>query len=284
MMWWKITILVLSAVIVLGITLVYVDKRLFDSKVEKEVKELFEAVGAKESEVITEEDLRGLPEPVQKHLRYAGVVGRKKVTSVRLKQEGRFRQGEEGSWMSFEAEQYYTTEQPGFIWKTDMNYLPLVSVIGRDKYYSGEGNMLIKLPPFVKIADARGEDIDQGTLVRYLNEIMWFPTAYLSDYINWESIDSTSARAIMTDHGTTVSAVLHFDKDGKLVDFVANRYYTGGDETTLETWTTPIKEYGEMEGLRIPVKGEGVWELDSGDFTYIELQLTELEYGEPEVY
>jgi hypothetical protein len=284
MMWWKITILVLSAVIVLGITLVYVDKRLFDSKVEKEVKELFEAVGAKESEVITEEDLRGLPEPVQKHLRYAGVVGRKKVTSVRLKQEGRFRQGEEGSWMSFEAEQYYTTEQPGFIWKTDMNYLPLVSVIGRDKYYSGEGNMLIKLPLFVKIADARGEDIDQGTLVRYLNEIMWFPTAYLSDYINWESIDSTSARAIMTDHGTTVSAVLHFDKDGKLVDFVADRYYTGGDETTLETWTTPIKEYGEMEGLRIPVKGEGVWKLDSGDFTYIELQLTELEYGEPEVY
>jgi hypothetical protein len=284
MMWWKITILVLSAVIVLGITLVYVDKRLFDSKVEKEVKELFEAVGAKEPEVITEEDLRGLPEPVQKHLRYAGVVGRKKVTSVRLKQEGRFRQGEEGSWMSFEAEQYYTTEQPGFIWKTDMNYLPLVSVIGRDKYYSGEGNMLIKLPPFVKIADARGEDIDQGTLVRYLNEIMWFPTAYLSDYINWESIDSTSARAIMTDHGTTVSAVLHFDKDGKLVDFVADRYYTGGDETTLETWTTPIKEYGEMEGLRIPVKGEGVWKLDSGDFTYIELQLTELEYGEPEVY
>ncbi len=282
-MWWKITILVLSAVIVLGITLVYVDKRLFDSKVEKEVKELFEAVGAKEPEVITEEDLRGLPEPVQKHLRYAGVVGRKKVTSVRLKQEGRFRQGEEGSWMSFEAEQYYTTEQPGFIWKTDMNYLPLVSVIGRDKYYSGEGNMLIKLPPFVKIADARGEDIDQGTLVRYLNEIMWFPTAYLSDYINWESIDSTSARAIMTDHGTTVSAVLHFDKDGKLVDFVADRYYTGGDETTLETWTTPIKEYGEMEGLRIPVKGEGVWELDSGSFSYIELQLTELEYGKPEV-
>lgn len=283
-MWWKITILVLSAVIVLGVTLVYVDERLFDSKVEKEVKELFEAVEAKEPEIITEEDLKGLPEPVQKHLSYAGVVGRKKVKSVRLKQEGRFRQGEDGSWMSFEAEQYYTTKQPGFIWKTDMNYLPLVSVVGRDKYYDGEGNMLIKLPPFIIIAEARGDDIDQGTLVRYLNEIMWFPTAYLSDYISWEPIDSTSARAIMTDHGATVSAVLHFDKDGRLVNFVADRYYAGGNEANLETWATPIKEYGEMEGLRIPVKGEGVWKLDSGDFTYIELQLTELEYGLPEVY
>ncbi|MBS3792523.1 hypothetical protein KGY77_07780 [Candidatus Bipolaricaulota bacterium] len=283
-MWWKITIFGLIAVIVLGTTLVFVDKRLFDRKVEKEVRELFEATVTGEPEAITEEDLSGLPEPVQRHLRYTGVVGRKKVNSVRLRQEGRFRQGEEGSWMDFKAEQYYTTEQPGFIWKTDMSFLPLVSVLGRDKYYNGEGNMLIKLPPFIKIADARGDDIDQGTLVRYLNEIMWFPTAYLRDYITWEPIDSTSARATLTDHRTTVSAVLYFDEAGRLVDFVADRYYSGGDETTLETWTTPINEYGEMEGLRIPIKGEGVWKLGSGDFTYIELEVTELEYGVPEVY
>ena len=144
--------------------------------------------------------------------------------------------------------------------------------------------MLIKLPPFIKIADERGENIDQGTLVRYLNEVMWFPTAYLSDYISWEPIDSTSARATMTDHGTTASAVLHFDEKGRLVDFVAERYYAGGEGTSLETWSTPIKEYGEMNGLRIPIKGEGVWKLDSGDFTYIELEVTELEYGAPEVY
>ena len=101
---------------------------------------------------------------------------------------------------------------------------------------------------------------------------MWFPTAYLRDYITWKPIDSTSARATLTDYGTTVSAVLYFDEAGSLVDFVADRYYSCSNETTLETWTTPIKEYGEMEGLRIPVKGEGVWGLDSGSFTYIELQ------------
>ncbi|MFB6290267.1 MAG: DUF6544 family protein [Candidatus Bipolaricaulia bacterium] len=283
-MWWKATVAILGLVIALGITLVYVDKGLFNRKVEKEVKELFESAETGEREVITEEDLNGLPEPVQRHLRYAGVIGRKKIRTVRLKQEGRFRQGKSGSWMNFEAEQYYTTEPPGFIWKTDMNFLPLVSVIGRDKYYKGKGNMLIKLPPFIKIADAKGDKIDQGTLVRYLNEVMWFPTAYLSDYISWESIDSNSARAIMTDHGTTVSAVLHFDKSGRLVNFVAERYYMAGGETSLETWSTPIEEYGERNGLRIPIKGKGVWKLDSGDFTYIELEVTELEYGVPKGY
>ncbi len=88
----------------------------------------------------------------------------------------------------------------------------------------------------------------------------------------------------MTDEGTTVPTILLFDEVVRLLDFVADRYYAGGNELTLETWSTPIKEYDEKEGLRIPIKGEGVWKLDSGDFTYIELEVTELEYGVPEVY
>ena len=91
---------------------------------------------------------------------------------------------------------------------------------------------------------------------------MWFPTSYLIDYISWEQIVSTSDKATLTDHGKMVSAVLYFDEVEKLIDFAANRYYTDGDETTLENWATSIKEYGEMERLGIAVKGEGVWELD----------------------
>lgn len=133
-MFWKITALVLSFLIVLGITLVYVDRRLFDRKIADEVQKLYEGAQAEDSEIITEKDLEGLPEPVRRHLSYAGVVGREKTKTVRLKQEGRFRQGEDGKWMSFEAEQYFRTDPPGFIWKTEMSFLPFVSVLGRDKY------------------------------------------------------------------------------------------------------------------------------------------------------
>jgi len=83
-------------------------------------------------------------------------------------------------------------------------------------YYQGKGNMLIKIPPFVTIADARGKEIDQGTLVRYLNEVMWFPCAYLNDYVKWESIDSTSAKATIIYGGVTASAILYFDDEGSL--------------------------------------------------------------------
>ena len=66
-MWWKITFIGLSVVIVLEVTLVYVDKRLFNSKVEKEVQELFESAETASAKVITGEDLTGLPEPVKRH-------------------------------------------------------------------------------------------------------------------------------------------------------------------------------------------------------------------------
>jgi hypothetical protein len=39
-----------------------------------------------------------------------------------------------------------------------------------------------------------------------------------------------------------------------------------------------------MQGLRLPVSGEGIWHLDAGDFSYIRLRLTELEYDTPLPY
>ena len=39
--------------------------------------------------LITEAQVRGLPEPVQRYLSYAQVVGKEPIRTVRLKQQGR---------------------------------------------------------------------------------------------------------------------------------------------------------------------------------------------------
>jgi hypothetical protein len=186
--------------------------------------------------------------------------------------------------MPFEAEQYYTTDTPGFIWMVGMKAFPLISVKGRDMYYQGRGNMLIKIPPLVTIADARGDEINQGTMLRYLNEIMWFPTAYLKDYIEWEPIDEYSARATISYGGTSASAVLYFDDEGRLTNFEAKRYYIEGGSSSLESWTTPIKEYRNINGMHLPSRGEGVWKLKSGDFPNIRLEIINIEYNNPVPY
>ena len=57
---------------------------------------------------------------------------------------------------------------------------------------------------------------------------------------------------------------------------VAERYDLARDR--LETWSTPITDHGEFGGIRIPTAGKGVWRYDTGDFSYIELRITEVEY------
>ncbi|UCH09319.1 MAG: hypothetical protein JSU61_08750, partial [Fidelibacterota bacterium] len=60
---------------------------------KSEVREMFTETEADKPELVTEADLDGLPEPVQRYLRYTGVVGKERIRVVRLKQRGQMRIG-----------------------------------------------------------------------------------------------------------------------------------------------------------------------------------------------
>lgn len=47
----------------------------------------------------------------------------------------------------------------------------------------------------------------------------------LSDYISWEEINSTAAKATMSYEGVTASGAFKFDENGDFVSFEADRYY-----------------------------------------------------------
>jgi hypothetical protein len=281
--WWIILLIIVGSIILLVGIMLFSGGILFKKRAYREVNDLIRNIEKARKQIITEEDIVRLPVPVQKYLRITCVIGRKKITTVRLKQQGSFRQGE-NPWMEFNAEQYYTIDPPSFVWIADMKAFPILHVKGKDLYSEGQGNMLIKIPPFITIEDARGKEITQGTLLRYLNEIMWFPAAYINEYIQWKAIDDYRAEATMTYLGTIVSALLYFDDDGRLMNFEADRYYTEKGMYSLQKWTTPIKEYGSIRGMYLPIKGEGVWKLPSGDFPYIRLEITDIEYNVSKTY
>jgi hypothetical protein len=62
--------------------------------------------------LITEAHLLGLPEPVQRYLRYAQVIGKETIRAVRLKQKGFMRLQPGQKWLPMVAEQYFTTNPP----------------------------------------------------------------------------------------------------------------------------------------------------------------------------
>jgi hypothetical protein len=245
-----------------------------------DVRELYRNCKETKPDIVQEESIVGLPEPVQRHLRYAGIVGKERVNTVRLRQTGYIRQKREQKWMRFIATQYYTVNPPAFLWSGRVKFGPLTTLTIKDKYYQGKGNMKVKLFSFFKVVDADGPEIDQGTMLRYLNEAMWFPSVYLEDYVKWEALDSSTAKATMSYQGVTASAILYFGEQGEITNFVAERYMTIDGEYQLETWSTPITGYGEIRGVRIPMKGCGVWSLSDGEFEYIKLSIDDIEYNQ----
>ena len=155
--------------------------------------------------------------------------------------------------------------------------LPLISA--RDRYEAGQGHMFGKVAGLFTVFDARGEMLDQATMIRYLNEIMWFPSAFLSEYIAWHSVDDQSADSVFTDGDKSIIGRWFFDDKGRIINFTAKRYREINGDYSLDNWSTPITDYGALAGLNLPVAGQAMWHLPEGDLLYAELEVTELEYN-----
>ena len=232
------------------------------------------------SALITESNLTGLPSVVQRWLKRANIVGKERIYTVQLYQKGKMRTTPHSAWMPVEAQQYFTTDPPGFIWIADVKMMPMLHLSGRDKFVNGKGNMLIKALSLLTVADAKGAETDQGTALRYLAEIIWFPTAALNHYIHWEEIDASSAKATLTYDDRTVSGIFYFNSDSDMIAFEADRYYDRKGGATLEKWHIESTEYGERNGIRMPVASEVTWKLKEGDFTWYKLEIPNVIYNQ----
>jgi hypothetical protein len=229
---------------------------------------------------ITEADLAPLPEPVQRYLRRTGIVGRMPIRSVHLKQRGALRTKPDARWMPVTAEQYFSVDPPGFHWYARAYIGPLPLVTAHDSYVGGQGRMQIKLLSLFSIADGTGPELDQGAMLRYLGEICWFPTAWLSPYLAWEAVNDHQARVSMTDGGRTDFGLLTFGDKGELKRYDAARYQDQGTGVPAikRPWIGQILAENDFHGLRIASSIEGVWVLDTGEFPYVRLEVTEVEY------
>ena len=109
---------------------------------------------------------------------------------------------EQEKWMTASAIQYTTIDNPAFIWKVDVKMNSLLNFQGLDKFENGKGEMLIKINSLINVVNEQGKKLDEGTLQRYLGEMVWFPSLALSPYITWVQINDTTAKATMSYKGT----------------------------------------------------------------------------------
>ncbi len=230
-------------------------------------------------ETVTSEMLEPLPPPIRRYLSFSGVVGKPWISTARVCYSGKFRTGADKPWMGISARQYYTTQPAGFLWNARFKMAGLPILFGQDTYKNGHSRMLGKLLGLFKVVDGSGREVDLGTMMRYLQEMTWFPVSYLDERITWQAVDDHCAEVTFTDYGTSVSARVYVDDGGRMLSFIAQRWGDFNGNPSIQTWATPFCSYAQFAGLTLPAVGRGVWHLSSGDLTYIDVNLTEVEYN-----
>ncbi|MEP7089306.1 MAG: DUF6544 family protein [Nocardioidaceae bacterium] len=235
--------------------------------------------------VLGESDLIGLPRPLAAYVRGSGAVGRPRVVSFRADFHGRIRSGPDAAWMQFTGQQvntYGARPQRTFLMDATRSGLP-VSVL--HEFVDTTATMRVKLLSLLTVVDASGPEMDRGETVTVFNDlVVMAPGAIVGAPVTWTAIDALHVRGEFTDGDQTVCAVLTFDADHDLVDFVSDdrsRASADGKTFTRQRWSTPLAGHRDDDGRRVLASGEGVWHpgQPEGPFTYLELHLDRVTYN-----
>lgn len=270
-------ILLAAFLIIVGVFVVLlIGKRRFDRMVQREITALLNSSQPVEG-TFSAENITHLPEPLQRYLIRSIPEGYRFVDTIHLQQEGTMRQGPEQPWLPFEARQTFTTNPPEFVWVADMHMMPLIDVAARDKYQNGHGGMFIALQSTIPIANAQGPTYDTGAFIRYMAEMMWFPTAMLQDYITWEAVDDRTAIALATVGDQEVRVIFHFDENDDIT-YIESHDRHMGDDLDTTVWYGYCHDYQRFDGVRIPTSIEVGWKPDSGYYAWWRGTVTKIEY------
>ncbi|MEM7103566.1 MAG: DUF6544 family protein [Bacteroidota bacterium] len=266
------TILVfLAGVFLLAVGVMCFNAFLFNKKTKKEIRSMKSEI---QSLPQMSEPNNDLPAPVSRYLQFSGVFDQKPVQYAFTKRKGRFRMNPRKAWMSLRANTYHITNKPGFIRDATMD-AGFVSFCVREKYMDGKANVLGKLFGAFTVMNENNKVVDRSSLLRYLADLPWLPSAFLSPNINWEPIDEIASRATISEGDLSVSAVFFFEPSGAISHLYAKDLYR---DNTTEDWSAVFRNYVETDGYLTPANAEYTWNLDSGDFTYEEFEVFGVEF------
>lgn len=224
------------------------------------------------SEPVTDADLEPLPEPAQRYLRWARVLGRPRDRAFTARFVGRFRMRPDQRWMPYRSWQFNATDPVTRLIHMRVDVAGVVPMFGTDSYLDQRGRMHGKVLGLVTVADGAGPEFDMGELVTYVNDAaMLAPSMLLTPRCEWTPVDDDSFDLTFTDDNNTVRARMFVDDDGRLLDFrTDDRWFAGVDPPVRTTWSTPIERWTtRRDGRPIPASGSAVWHLPDAEFTYV---------------
>jgi len=271
----------ISNVIILAVAIQAWAEWKFENQYKRDVTENLKYTKSLAEPLLTIEAIAQLPEPVQHYIIYSGAINKPVITNFKIKFEGQIRSDEKSAWMPFTTEQYNFIEHPTrlFFMKARMRGLP---VSGYHSFKNGMATMDIRLLSLITVQYQTGKEMNIAETVTWFNDLCLFAPAGLIDKrITWSAIDNLSSKATFTNEKITISAVLHFNDQGELINFVSDDRYqiVSEKDRKVVRFSTPVKNYLERNGRKYPSYGEAIWNLPEGDLTYGQFNTKEIEYN-----
>jgi hypothetical protein len=231
--------------------------------------------------LVTEAELSPLPAPVQRYLRYVGVVGQPHVRGFRVRFTGRIRSAADAAWMTFRGEQHSFFDPPSrlFFMAATMRGLPVDAL---HVYAEGSARMRVKLLSLVPMVDASGSAFTKAETVTLFNDMCIMAPATLVDpAIRWKALDARSVEATYTNLAHSIRATLVFDDSGALVNFWSDdrpALAPDGVSFVPQRWSTPVFDYRAQGPFRLASRGEARYAAASGEYAYIQFDGLDVSY------
>lgn len=269
----------LANVVILLVAIAAWGSQHFESTFRKDVLLHLQQSANKKMDLLTEADLQSLPLPVQKYLRYCGVVNKPKIKNMRVVFDGEMR--EKGKdWFTFSSTQYNFFGEPARLFFMKARMFGMV-VPGYHDYQHATAKMNIKLFGLFPVVQASGKKMNQAETVTLFNDMcLMAPAALIDKRIVWQQVDSLTAKAIFTNGAINIAAMLYFNAAGQLINFTSDDRYAIA-EMKQYRFSTPVKDYRQLNGQNIFTYGETTWQYPDGAFVYGKFYLKSIEYNVP---
>jgi len=253
----------------------------FKSKFEDEVSKGILQTATIPDSLLTDADLQNLPSQVKKYVQYNGAVGKPKVKNFEVEFTGKLRKNEHSGWMPFSSVQYNFLETSTrlFFLNATMKQFP---VAGFHCFKDGNAFMDIRLFSLLKVQYQSGKEMGISETVTFFNDMCCMAPATLIDKrIKWLNDDNNKVKAEFTNNGITITADLYFNDKGELVNFISDDRYAVTEDNQMKKlrWSTPLKDYKEIDGHRLAGYAEVIYTYPEGDLTYGIFSLTHIEYN-----
>ena len=249
----------------------------FEMAFKADVKKHIAQTNFSNNDLLTEEDIATLPDPVQKYLRYTGSVNKPKVKNMKLVFDGEMR--EKGKdFFKFNSVQYNFFDDPArlFFMKAEMYG---ITVPGYHCYQNATATMQIKLLGLFNVVNMKGPVMNKAETVTLFNDMcLMAPASLIDKNIEWTSIDDLSAKATFINGSNKIVAVLYFNEQGQLINFISDDRYAISDMKQYR-FSTPVRDYTPMNGINIWKYGETVWHYPDGEFVYGKFTLKSIDYN-----